>query len=108
MANEISKVLIGSTTYEIKDKTARDLIAGMTSIKFEPVDVLPTTGVLGTIYLVPHSHAEKDKYDEWVWIVDTTKPEGGYYEKLGSTDIDLSSYPNTAITNSEIDTVVAS
>lgn len=108
MANEISKVTVGSVTYDIKDKTARDLIAGMTSIQFKVVTTLPTTGVLGTIYLVAHSHSEKDAYDEYVWIADTTKTAGGYYEKLGSTDIDLSNYPNTAITNSEIDTVVAS
>jgi hypothetical protein len=45
-------------------------------------------------------------YDEYIWIASTSK-----YEKIGSTDVDLSGYVQAsemvAITNAEIDTIVA-
>lgn len=55
-------------------------------IRFEVVDVLPTTGQDGIIYLVPHASGG-DVYDEYIWIKDK-----GLYERIGSTDVDLSNY----------------
>lgn len=64
-----------------------DVIGGVTSIKAEVVSALPETGVNGTIYLVAHAHGTVDAYDEYLWIESANK-----FEKIGNTDIDLSSY----------------
>jgi len=79
-------------------------ISGVTQFKFEIVSVLPSTGEAGTIYLVPIP-ARTNAYDEYVYI-------NGSWEQIGTTDIDLSGYVQTsdlvAITNSEIDNIIAS
>ena len=81
-----------------------DAIGSVTGISFEVVDSLPSTGESGKIYLVSHAHGAKDQYDEYIYY-------NGEWEKIGSTDIDLSNYWSMdnliAITNSEIDTIVA-
>lgn len=64
-----------------------DAIGGLTSIKVEVVSSLPATGANGTIYLVAHAHGTGDAYDEYLWIESAKK-----FEKIGNTDIDLSSY----------------
>ena len=80
-----------------------DALADITSIDFEIVTALPTTGVKGVIYLV----GTTTPYDEYIWI----EPTGGtaHFEQIGSTSIDLSGYVQTsemhALTNSEIDTI---
>lgn len=80
-------------------------ISGITGFSFEIVASLPATGETGVIYLVAHSHGTGDIYDEYIWT-------GTAFEKIGNTDVDLSGYVQAtqmaAITNSEIDTVVAS
>lgn len=82
-----------------------DAVAGITQFKFSVVDSLPTTGVVGTIYLIKHSHTTSDGYDEYIWLGDSLK-----YEKLGNTDVDLSGYVKTsqmsAMTNTEIQSAV--
>lgn len=88
-------------------KTAVDTAIGsVTQISYEVVDALPSTGVVGKIYLVAHSHGASDIYDEYIWVNSTSK-----FEKIGNTDIDLSNYVQRtemeAITNAEIDTIVA-
>ena len=60
-------------------------IGGVIQIRYEVVDQLPTTGVVGVIYLVPHQHGTKDVYDEYIYV-------NGAFEKIGNTDVDLSSY----------------
>lgn len=80
-----------------------DELADFTSIDFEIVAELPTTGEKGIIYLV----GETAPYDEYIWI----EPAGGtaYFEQIGSTSIDLSGYVQAsemhALTNAEIDTI---
>lgn len=63
-----------------------DALADITGIDFQVVATLPASGVKGTIYLV----GTASPYDEYVWI----EPTGGtaFWEKIGSTDIDLSGY----------------
>lgn len=84
-----------------------DALAGITGIEFEVVQSLPTTGVKGTIYLVPKQGASGDIYDEYIWVV----PQSGepHYESIGSTAVDLSGYVQSsemhALTNAEIDTI---
>lgn len=79
-------------------------IAGIQGITYEIVQALPATGEAGVIYLVAHSHGTGDIYDEYIWT-------GTAFEKIGNTDIDLSGYwakaDLVAITNAEIDTILA-
>lgn len=82
-------------------------LADITGIDFVLVDTLPATGEKGKIYLVPNTGAGSNVKDEYIWL----EPEGGtaYFEKIGSTDVDLSGYVKSeemhALTNSEIDTI---
>lgn len=85
-----------------------DAIGQITGLSFEIVQTLPATGTAGTIYLVPNSGSAPNIYDEYVWV---TSGGSGSFEKIGTTDVDLSGYVQysnlVAITNSEIDTIVA-
>lgn len=82
-------------------------IAGVTQFDLQVVESLPAKGKKGVIYLMAHSHASGDAYDEYVWVESKSA-----FEKIGNTDIDLSAYMKktdlTAIANSEIDTILAS
>ena len=84
-----------------------DALEDITGIDFQVVSSLPATGEKGVIYLVSHSHGTGDVYDEYIWLSSSNS-----YEKIGSTDIDLSGYVLSsdlvAISNAEIDTIVAS
>ena len=95
--------------YQTKSQVDAEIaskLKDVTGISFEIVTSLPTTGTAGTIYLIAHSHGDKDAYDEYVYIESTNK-----FEKLGSTDVDLSGYVKITdlipISNSEIDTMVS-
>lgn len=48
--------------------------------KFDTFEQLPSIGVKGIIYLVPHEHGDNDSCDEYIWI-------DNRYEKIGNTDI---------------------
>jgi len=61
----------------------------ITGFEFQIVQNLPTAGEKGIIYLVSHSHGVEDIYDEYIWVTDR-------FEKIGSTDIDLSNYLQTS------------
>lgn len=71
-----------------------DALADVTGIDFQVVDTLPATGAKGVIYLVPVSQASPNSYDEYIWLT----PPGGtaHYEKIGSTEVDLSNYWTSA------------
>ena len=95
--------------YQTKSQVDAEIaskLKDVTGISFEIVTSLPTTGTAGTIYLIAHSHGDKDAYDEYVYIESTNK-----FEKLGNTDVDLSGYVKITdlvpITNEEIDTMVS-
>lgn len=79
-------------------------VGNITSIKYEKVNSLPTTGSNGVIYLVAHSHGTQDIYDEYIWLAETKT-----YEKIGNTDIDLSAYVKkselTVITTNDLNTM---
>lgn len=82
-----------------------EALAGITGIDYEIVQTLPQTGEKGVIYLVPQSDGSgSDIYDEYIWI---TNSGVGSFEKIGSTDIDLSGYVQFTdivyATNAEID-----
>lgn len=83
-------------------------ISGLVGIDFQIVQALPATGAAGTIYLLPNgSSTARNVYDEYIWISSNSA-----YEKIGSTQVDLSGYVQSnelpAITNSEIDDIVSS
>lgn len=79
-------------------------VAGITQFQFSIVSELPTTGQTGTIYLVPIA-GRTNAYNEYIYV-------NSSWEQIGTTDIDLSGYVQSsdlvAITNSEIDTIIAS
>ena len=83
-------------------------LADITGIEFQIVQTLPSTGEKGVIYLVPNSGSGNNSYDEYIWI---TNGSTSKFEKIGTTDVDLSGYvlrsDLVAITNAEIDTIVA-
>lgn len=88
----ITKAVSDLTNYYKKSEVytqteVNTLIAGITGISIEVVTALPTTGTNGVIYLVAHSHGTNDAYDEYVWVASKSA-----FEKIGSTDIDLSGY----------------
>ena len=83
-------------------------ISGITGIDFQIVQTLPQTGTKGVIYLVPNNGQNPNSYDEYIWI---TSGQSGSFEKIGTTDVDLSGYVQATemvkITNAEIDAIVA-
>ena len=95
-----------TTTSDVSDAIDAAL-ADITGIDFQIVQTLPSTGEKGTIYLVPKTGTASDAYDEYIWV----EPTGGTarFEKIGSTDIDLSGYVQAtemhALTNAEIDAI---
>lgn len=70
---------------ELTPAKMAEILGDITSIDYQVVAALPTTGIKGTIYLVNHSHGEDDIYDEYIWV-------NGIYEKIGNTDVDLRNY----------------
>lgn len=74
-------------------------------LEFEIVASLPGSGAANKIYLLSNSGSGTNVYDEYIWV-------NSAWEKIGTTAVDLSGYMLTAdlvaITNAEIDTVVAS
>ena len=79
-------------------------MSGITGIDFQVVASLPATGTKGVIYLVSNSGTGTNIYDEYIWVTNR-------FEKIGTTEIDLSNYYNTtnllALTNQEIDTIIS-
>lgn len=91
-------VTIQAPTEDMNPATKKyvdDAISGITEFKFSVVGELPVTGEKGIIYLVAHSHGERDIYDEYIWVTDK-------FEKIGNTDIDLSGYVTTQALSDEI------
>ena len=79
-------------------------IAGISGFHAEIVSELPASGQSNILYLLAKSSAASgDGYDEYLYI-------NGAWERVGSTDIDLSGYVQAsemhAITNTEITAIV--
>ena len=79
-------------------------IAGISGFHAEIVSELPETGKTNILYLVAKTEAASgDGYDEYLYI-------NGAWERVGSTNIDLSGYVQAsemhAITNTEITAIV--
>lgn len=103
-STDVNNPLNGTLTPLFATKSElNDAIGGVTSIKVEVVSALPATGANGTIYLVAHAHGTGDAYDEYLWIESAKK-----FEKIGNTDINLSSYAKKTDLNSYLTTSAAS
>ena len=78
-------------------------LADVTGISYSIVTSLPSTGEPGIIYLKSNGGSTSNIYDEYIYV-------NGKFEKIGTTDVDLSGYLKssdlTAITNGEIDEIV--
>lgn len=72
-------------------------ISGVTQFDYQVVTALPASGVKGTIYLVAHTAETQNLYDEYLWINDA-------WEKIGTTQIDLSNYYNKTETDNLLNT----
>ena len=108
-ANKVTSISSSSTDTQYASAkcvydTIQSAIGSVTGLNFEIVQTLPASGVAGTIYLVPNSGTAPNIYDEYIWITNA-------FEKIGTTAVDLSGYVQktemVAITNAEIDTIVA-
>ena len=67
--------------------------ASITTVSFEVVQTLPSTGEANVIYLVPKSTAQTNNtYDEYIYT-------NNDWEKIGDTEIDLSNYYTKTVTN---------
>lgn len=75
---------------EITPTKMAEMLGNITQIDYQVVNQLPQTGIKGTIYLVAHSHGDRDIYDEYIWTKDNDN--NNIYEKIGNTDIDLTNY----------------
>lgn len=66
-----------------------DAIAGVTGIEYTIVASLPATGEAGVIYLIANSGSGQNIYDEYIWV-------NNAFEKIGTTEIDISGKENTS------------
>jgi hypothetical protein len=83
-------------------------ISGVAFVKLEDSEynesgVPIIEGAAGKIYLTKNNGSAPNRYDEYIWLDEA-------FEKIGTTDIDLSGYvlssDLSAITNTEIDTIL--
>ena len=77
-----------------------DALSGITGIKMEVVNALPSTGEANKVYLI---QADEDTYRQWIYT-------GGQWFDLGLAVIDLTGYwakdDLEALTNTEIQDIV--
>ena len=87
----ITKSVNDLINYYLKDETytkaeVNNLIGAIQQFHYEIVQELPSTGANNILYLVPRTESETSNvYDEYVYA-------NNNWEKIGSTDIDLSDY----------------
>ena len=108
MAVTIDSTVTSDGTNAVSGKAVYDFvtaaIADITGFHAEIVTELPAVGQTNILYLVAKSSAASgDGYDEYLYI-------NGAWERVGSTDIDLSGYVQAsemhAITSTEITAIV--
>lgn len=86
---------IATTAFVVAE--VADAISDITGISFEVVASLPATGTTGTIYLVSNSGSGTNAYDEYIWLASASS-----FEKIGTTDVDLSGYATTSAMNTAL------
>lgn len=77
-----------------------DAVADITSFEYQVVQTLPATGEAGVVYLISNSGSGTNIYDEYIYV-------NNAFEKIGTTEVDLSGYWNdtdyTLATTTDID-----
>ena len=108
MAVTVDGTVTADGTNAVTGKAVYDFvtaaIAGISGFHAEIVSELPASGQSNILYLVAKSSAASgDGYDEYLYI-------NGGWERIGSTNIDLSGYVQAsemhAISNTEITAIV--
>lgn len=89
------------TNYYLKTETYKkseidSMVSAISTMNVEVVESLPATGVSTTIYLVSNGGTGTNSYDEYLYT-------NNKWEKIGTTDIDLSDY----VTESEMNTALS-
>lgn len=96
----LTDVLVLNRGATVQKVTLGNLLSQVDSELFEVVSVLPATGVVNKIYLVPSSEPEtQNAMDEFIWVDNA-------WEKIGSVSVDLSNYFNKTEINSMLETKV--
>lgn len=67
-------------------------------IQYTVVEELPETGSEGVIYLLPNGGEAPNVYDEYIWNTEPPK-----WEKIGTTEIDLTPYYQKTEVNELLD-----
>ena len=111
IANFITKSVDDLVNYYLKSETytkaeVQQLIAAVKQFTYQSVAVLPTASAdtMNIIYLVPSSDPKTQNVkDEYITIATTEQDVTTYaWEKIGSTEIDLSGYYTSAQTDAAI------
>lgn len=80
------------TNKKYVDDSILSAISGITTISFSVVQELPQEGSSNIIYLVPNSGSGTNVYDEYIYISNS-------WEKLGTTEVDLTNYYDKTATD---------
>lgn len=92
--NNLINYYLKSETYNKTE--VNNLISQIQTSHFEVVTVLPATGESNVIYLLPRQITETGNiYDEYIYISNA-------YEKIGSTDVDLTGYATETWVSAQI------
>lgn len=60
-------------------------LGNITEFSISVLSALPSTGEQGVFYFIPNNGSGNNIYDEYVWVNNS-------FEKIGSTEVDLSNY----------------
>lgn len=96
---DIKKITLpNGVTYDLCDEVARATAAvGFSLIVVESLPAA-SASTKGAIYLVPHTHeGDDDTYDEYVTVEQGSETKTYSWEKIGNTDIDLSTQSDTFV-----------
>lgn len=75
-------------------KVLKELIDNLANLQIAVVDTLPATGESNIIYLIKKAGTGTDIHDEYVYVE-------GNWEKIGTTDVDLTNY----YTKTQVDSI---
>lgn len=98
-------------TTEFVNGAVASALGNITGIRFEIIQDLSGDGETGVIYLLEAANGNitgnaGNYFDEYIWLEDDSR-----YEKIGTTDVDLSGYVASSdiseISNAEVDTLIA-
>ena len=84
-------------TSEQVESAIRAELAGIVQVEWRVVQSLPALGEIGVIYLLPNNGTGNNVHDEYLWISTTSS-----FEKIGTTEVDLSGYAKTIDVNTAL------